>query len=501
MAGAAFCKRECAELAEKYENADNVLAERTLCNEKWNKIISEQYCEIPDQNLQNFLNVWLKNQIYMTLRYNRSDIMGYRDVMQDAWGHLLIDPQDSRRMVVEALSKMKIDGRCPRQYDRFSHIIDDRDFMDSPVWIPITVSGYIKETGDFSILQEKIGYLDSDQIDTVLDHIMRSLNYLYHSRGENGLILMRDGDWLDGLGGINQFGEATTVWGTMAAFHAQNLMAELYKKMGDEKNAKLLLDRSAEYKKIVNTVGWDGNWYIYAFVDDEAIGSSKAHEGKIYLNPQSWALITGIYDEKKKVEKIYRAIGTYLMSMYGPHLMAPPYTKYGEKCGRLQMQRPGTFANSAIYLHAAAFMVMADCAEKRYDDALDLMQRILPNHPDNCDARRTSEPYAVGNVYYGITHSCFGQNLYTWFSATPVWLLHGGFSGLLGVTATLDGLKIEAHDIDGWDTYMVKKNFRGTRYTIRFYRGENKGIFIDNKKNDGNIVLSDKKECIVEVIY
>lgn len=500
-AGADYEKETCAKLALKYTDPVQVSAEQEALNAKWDAIIEGNRCEIPDKNLQNFLNVWLKNQIYLTMRYNRFDIMGYRDVMQDSWGHLLVDPGQVKGLILEALAKMYGDGRCPRQYDRFTDMLDDRDFMDSPVWIPTTVCDYIKETGDFSILEEKLGYLYSDKVDSVLDHILLSLDYLYHSRGKNGLILMRRGDWLDGLNGINEYGEATTVWGTIAAFDAQNRMAELLERIGDGQTARMLRERSAEYKEIVNAVGWDGNWFAYAFIDDEPIGSHKCGEGKIYLNPQSWSMLTGICDDEKKIEKMTRAVGTYLMSMYGPHLMAPPYTKYGERCGRIQNQRPGTFANSAIYLHAASFMAAADCVRGKYDDALDLLQRILPAHPDNCDTRRTSEPYCVGNVYYGVTHPCHGLNLFSWFTATPSWVIHCGFEGLLGVKADYDGLKITAHEIDDWEEYRVTKRYRGCEYAVHFKKGAEKGIYVDGAKIEGNIVISEKDVCQVEVIF
>lgn len=112
-----------------------------------------------------------------------------------------------------------------------------------------------------------------------------------------------------------------------------------------------------------------------------------------------------------KIEKATRAVHTYLSGMYGPHLLMPPYTKFGGKCGRLQKHRPGTFSNGAIYLHGAAFKFAADCVRGDYAEALDTVQRILPNHEDNCDSRRTSEPYCVGNVYFGVSHPCYGLNL------------------------------------------------------------------------------------------
>ncbi len=467
----------------------------------WEKRVANITCELPDKNVEYFLNYWLKNQIHMTLRYNRNDIMGWRDSLQDAWGHICIDSKDSRAYILEIFSMMHADGRCPRQYDRTSGKLDDRDFMDSPIWACDTIVDYIKETGDFSILDEELGYLEGEHKDSLLCHLLRAFDTLWAFRGKNGLLLSRDGDWLDGLSGINKYGEATTVWGTIQAFRAQNTLEELLRYIGDTKNADILRERSAEYKRVVNAVGWDGEWYVYAFIDDEPIGSRKCNEGKIYLQPQAWAMLSGIYDSEDKLEKMYRGVHTYLSTMYGPMLLYPPYIMYGERCGRIQKHKPGTFSNAAIYLHGATFKMAGDCAVGRYDEALDTYKRILPNHPDTCDGRRTSEPYVVGNVYFGIDHECFGLNLYTWFTGTCTWLFRYGYEMLLGVKAEFDGLRIEPRDISGWNEYKVNKLYKGTMYEIAMQKGEEKGTWVDGKKWNETLIRSDKPKVSVKVVF
>ena len=501
VSAAAGERSECKRLLDKYSCGDACISELDRINIKWDKIIHDNCCELPNKNLMNFLNVWMKNQVYLTMRYNRFDIMGFRDLIQDTWGHLLVSCNDCRKRLITAVSQMYKEGKFPKKFDPASDIVDAHDFMDGPVWIPIAVDGYIKETGDFGILDEMVTYKDGAGRETVKEHILKSLDYLYHSRGRNGLILMRRGDWFDGLEGINEYGEATTVWGTMAAFHAQNIMSALLPRIGDGKTAQMLDERSAEYKKIVNDAAWDGNWFVYAFIDDVPIGASRLKEGKIFLNPQTWSIISGIVDDKKRIRKMQHAINIYLSSIYGTLVMAPPYTKYGEKCGRIQKQRPGTFGNGSAYVHAAAFRVLAECELGNYDEALDLFMRILPNHPDNPDSRRTSEPYSVPNVYYGPMHPCAGLNLYTWFTAAPSWLLHIGFENILGVCADYDGLKIEAHDIDGWDKYSVKRTFRNTVYNINFVRSGKNAILLDGEPVTGNVINSAKPEAEVTVMF
>lgn len=479
--------------------------ELSKIGQKWDRINKRNSCILPDKNLQYFLNFWLKNQIYLTYRFDRGQkYIGYRDGLQDTWGYLLVEPDVAKEKLLLCLSYMFSDGRCPRQFSKCDADLDLRDFSDSPVWAPIALYSYLTETGDMAILDQVIPFLDSEEKSSVEDHIYRALDFLYRDRGQNGLVHMRDGDWADGLAGINKYGaDATSVWVTIAAYHAQNLMRKIYLQTGDEQKAKTMERRSDEYKKIVNEVAWDGNWLVYAFFEDgEPIGSHKNLEGKIWLNPQTWGIFTGIIDDPDKIKRMDKAVSKYLCTPFGALVNYPPYVFYGEKCGRLQRQHPGMFLNSSVYNHAASFKVFSDVKRGDYEEALDTISRCLPNHCDNSDTRRTSEPYTVGNVYYGPNHPRYGMNLFSWFTATPSWLIHGGFEEILGVKAGFNGLEITPHVPDDWDGYFVCKEYRGTTYEITFVHDKDqKGIWVDGKKQAGSCVLSHQKSCTVVVRY
>ena len=197
-----------------------------------------------------------------------------------------------------------------------------------------------------------------------------------------------------------------------------------------------------------------------------------------------------------------KAVNRYLQTPFGPLLNYPPYVFYGARCGRVQRQRQGTFGNSAVYNHAASFKVYYDVARGDFDDALDTFLRALPNHPDNSDMCRTSEPYAVGNVYYGPNNSRYGMNLFSWFTATVAWLIHGGFEGILGVKPGFEGLEIEPHVPDEWKHYSVDKRYRNTMYHISFERTDGeKGVWVDGVKQENNCIKSEKDECEVTVKF
>ncbi len=491
--------------SEKY--ADSILAENTLVEvlAHWKKEFSYNTCSLPDKNMERFLNTWLKYQLGLTYLYNRSSQNGgFRDVLQDSWGAMLIRPDYSKRRMIEALSHTYFDGRSMRGYDSYAGLTDKDDFVDCPLWAPCTVLQYMKETGDFSILDMEIPYFDNDQKETVETHLWKMVTYPYEHRGANGLVLMRDGDWLDGLTGVNQNGTATSAWATMEAYWAQDCMEQIYNAIGNTEKAEIMRRRNLEYKTIVRRVAWDGKWYVYGFKSDGLpIGSSRCAEGKIYLNPQAWALFTGIEDDPARIKMIRQSVDTYLTTVFGPLLLYPPYVN-DRTCGRLSGQLPGTFANSAVYLHGGTFKVYADIAAGEYDAAYDTFMRLLPNHPDNSDCRRTSEPYCTGNVHFGPDSSCFGMNLFSWFTATPAWLIHAGFEQILGVEAGFDGLYIEPRVPSDWNTYETKRVYRGKEYLLSFRRGreyEQKGIYKDGVYLCENLIPVTADGGRYEILY
>ena len=246
----------------------------------------------------------------------------------------------------------------------------------------------------------------------------------------------------------------------------------------------------------------DGKWYVYGFKSDGLpVGSSRCGEAKIYLNPNTWAIFTGIEEDEKRIEKIRQSIFTYLTTPYGSLLNYPPYVN-DLTCGRIGTQVPGTFANSAVYLHAASFEVFAKTKLKKTEEAYDLFMRLIPNHIDNPDSRRTSEPFCTGNVHYGPNNERFGMNLFSWFTATPAWLIHGGFDEILGVKAEFDGLRVCPCVPDDWDGYSVKRTYRDKEYFLNFKKSDDKkGVFANGEKISENFIPETANAETFEIYY
>ena len=477
-------------LCGRYIHCSEFEKQKGAVAKMWDELLMYPSCSLPDKNIEMFLNIWLKNQIFTTFRYVRSGYIGYRDTIQDSWGYTLIEPGKVRNQILKTLSFMKSDGSCPRNYSPFgkNDRHDLRNTMDSATWIGMCINDYIQETGDAEILNEKIPYLDSDAEKTVLEHISQAMDLLYKMRGKDGFCLVADGDWNDAIEGISKSGPAVSVWLTMAFYYAQKQLIELYNVIGYTEIAEKYKTRNMELYSAIRNNGWDGEWFQYAISGNgEAVGSKDNEEGKIHLNSNTWAIFSGIADEEQ-TDKIFESIDKYLDTFVGPALLAPPYRKKPCNVGRIVNLEPGTFENGSVYQHAVCFYIFALLKAGRYDEACNTFAKLLPTNPENFDSRRTSEPYCMGNFYCGPTHKRAGQNFFTWFTGNPAWLLRMGFDEIIGVKATFNGMRIEPKVPKSWDRFEIIRKFRGTEYHIKFERSNTKGIWIDGEKCISNVL-------------
>ncbi len=500
ISGAEINNKDFEKLKLKYTNSNVVNIEFLKLKNEWKRKINSLYCNTPDINFNNFLNAWLKNQLNLVFHFVRSGQNGYRDSLQDAWGVAMYDSTAAENRLFEILKYQFQNGTAPRSFSAFGDNIHDlRKYMDSPGWIPRTLVDLIKETGNLSILDKKIPFIDGKTA-SVDEHVFRALDYLYKNRGAHGICLTGDGDWNDALEGISKDGDAESVWLTIALFDAMNLMVELYTNAGKVDRAEILRDRAAKIKKIVNEVAWDGKWYLYGFTGSgKPIGSSKNEEGKIHLNAQTWAVFSGLADEDR-AKKAMASVDKYLATPLGPALLAPPYAEEADEVGRIANLEPGTFENGSVYQHAVAFYIYACTAIGDYEKAYKTFVNVLPTNPENFDCRRTSEPYCTGNYYCGPGHPRFGQNFFSWFTGNAAWLLRIGFDEILGIKSEINGLRISPGIPSEWEKFSVKKMFRNCRYKIVFDIKRNYNIKVNGKKIKGNLIpvqLAD--ECNVEI--
>lgn len=450
----------------------------------------ENHIDTPDERFNYLVNGWLKQQVQLCAEVGRDTGKGFRDQLQDAWAIASFHPGLAREKIKETLSYQYRDGRCVRGWLPLDHHI----YSDGPVWIAPTVNAYLKETGDFSFLEEMVPYLDEGE-DTVWGHILTAARYSFDDLGEHGLVLAHDGDWNDSLNGIGTRGKGESVWTSIALCYALANTAEIAGKvLKDSAIEEEMYQKEAIMKETVNRNAWDGHWYLAAINDlGEKVGSREEKEGRIYLNSQTWAILSGVAQGEQK-EKCLRAIDTYLDSPNGPLTLYPAYHTFHKHIGRLSSFVPGIWENGTPYCHGGAFKAVADCIAGRGDRAYETLSKIMPDSEWNPSQHSGCEPYALTNMYMGPENPRAGETMFAWITGTAGWVYRAVTQYMLGFTPGYDTITLNPSLPSQWKTCRYQRVYRNCVYEVEIHNtdtnGKQKGIscIVDGKKVEGNII-------------
>ena len=335
-------------------------------------------------------------------------------------------------------------------------------YADSAMWLISAVTEYLKETGEMNFLDKVIPYLEKDE-GTVYDHLQRAMKALGTERGEHGLCLIWEGDWNDSLTHIGRRGRGESIWLSQAFCYACLCMEELSLFVGKEKQAEDYKKQYQTMKDNLNSNAWDGDWYIRAFNDDGVpIGSSKNREGQIYLNSQSWAMISRTLPVEKK-EQIINSIDDRLFTPFGYTLLDPVYTAKDEQIGRITCIEPGTCENASVYTHGNAFLAMGLFLEGESDRAFKVLKTIMPYNRDNPSEHII--PYQVSNGYAGPGHRTEpGRAEHAWVTGSVAWLHFFMMDYLLGLRRHYDGLHVVPNIPSEWEKASMTRRYRDTVY-------------------------------------
>jgi cellobiose phosphorylase len=420
----------------------------------------------PDAELNRLFNSWAKHNLQFCIHWTRIYSRGFRDVLQDAMGASSIDPDQSREKILAALGHVYRSGRCVRAWDAVNTLQDEL-YTDGPIWIPLALNAYLAETGDFALLDEVIPWHDGGEA-SVFDHLLAALNFLYGDRDERGLCRIHDGDWADMCQTLGRQGRGVGVWLTIALHNALNETSKLVQYLGKDQLVAEMQARAAEVKQAVNTHGWDGDWYLFAHNDENrAIGTAAAKEGRIFLNPQSWAVLSGLAEGERK-QACLKAIDTELDSTVGPYLLAPAYTDMDAGVGSVTGSPTGVIENGSCYCHAAAFKIVADCVAGRGAQAYKTLRAIMPGgDADQQNENADCPPFAFTNSRAAMGHPYLaGRSLGLWITGTVAWGWVACTEWILGIRKTFAGLIIDPCIPADWDGFTVHRLYRGCTYEI-----------------------------------
>lgn len=493
----------------KYNNPEAVHNAFEEVKNKWEKFINNTHCNTPDKDINIFMNNWIPYQAKVAFDIGRvasfyywgiSRGFGFRDTAQDTIAVTIALPHKAKERILLLSRQMFTDGRV------YHHFYDDANgeltkHCDDPVWYILAVTEYIKETGDVSILDEKVSYVDNPE-GTVLTHLYSVVNFIKNILTPRFLPVFGRGDWNDTLDYIGGEDGGESVWAAMFYVAMLNRLIELFQYVNiDSKEIESLRDK---IKNSIDELCWDGEWYIRAFGNGKKkIGSHENKYGKIFINTQSWSVIADL-SNKKRLLKALDSVKKYLDTEYGPKICAPAFREIDPNIGLITRCVAGKKENGAIFCHPVTWLIQAEAIMKRGNVAYDYLKKILPNRIDS--DIYTAEPYVFSQYITSNEHSSPGKASHSWQTGTAAWMYRVFYDYILGVRASYNGLIIDPVIPSHWKYFTVERVFRGTRYIIEVVNESGvesgiKEIYLDGKKLESFIIPPVQKEiCNVKVI-
>jgi cellobionic acid phosphorylase len=453
----------------------------------------------PDADLDNFVNHWLPRQMYYHGITNRlSTDPQTRNYLQDNMGMSYIKPQIARNAFLFALSQQGENGSMPDGILLLEgaelKYINQVPHSDHCVWLPICLSAYLDETNDYEILNEIVSFAEGNEKSTVFEHINRAMYWLLKDRDERGLNYIKQGDWCDPMNMVGYKGKGVSGWLTMASAYAFLIWADICEKSKHEEKSHEFRLEAHKSNEIINKYLWDGEWYARGITDDNVIfGISKDKEGRIFINPQGWALLCGAADEQKK-DSLMKAVTEQLETPYGVEKLAPSYTAMREDVGRVTQKHPGTAENGAVYNHAAAFYIYALYSVGEEDNAYRLLRKMLPGPNYEDIIRRGQLPVFIPNYYrgaYGQFPRVAGRSSHLFNTGTVSWYYRCLIDGLFGLQGDIAGLKINPQLPSHWKEASVNRIFRGAELKVDIKRDASvikKEVYINGKYIENDFI-------------
>ena len=442
----------------------------------------------PDKKINNFVNYWLKKQVQLCAEVGRGTGKGFRDQLQDAWAIAAFNPNLAKEKILETLEHIYSSGITLRGWNPTKA----RNMSDSSTWVAPTINAYLKETRDFGFLDTEVKYLDGG-VDTVWEHMLTTTRHSSDDVGIHGLVLAHEGDWNDSLNHLCDEGKGESVWSSMALCNALMNIAEMARYIRkDEAIEKEMIERARRMEKSINDFAWDGEWYLAGYNDlGEKVGSKTEKEGMIYLNTQTWAVITGVGTEER-IAKCIKAADKYLNSDYGPLTLYPAYTSYNINIGRLTGFVPGVWENGAPYCHAGAFKAVSDCIQGRGDIAYKTILDIMPDSEKNPSEHSGCEPYALTNMYLGPDNLRKGETSSAWITGTAGWIYRAISEYMLGFHCGYDTITFTPCIPSAWDNVKAVRKLREDSYDIEIINKgmakEIESVTVDGKIQTGNTI-------------
>lgn len=531
-------KKPARALIEKYQTEEQVLFVLEQLASYWDSLLSKYTLSCKDEKLSRMVNIWNQYQCMVTFNMSRSASyfesgtgrgMGFRDSCQDLLGFVHLIPDRARERILDIAATQFEDGSAYHQYQPLTkkgNLDIGSGFNDDPLWLIAGTAAYLKETGDFSILEEMVDFdNDPTKADTLLEHLRRSFQYTVTHLGPHNLPLIGRADWNDCLN-LNCFskhpGESFQITGPSEGPVAESVfIAGMFVKYGLEyakiAELKSLLEEAKrareEVKKMYDAVldaGWDGEWFLRAYdAYGEKIGSKECEEGKIFIESQGFCVLAGIGVKEGLALKALQSVEKHLDTKYGIMLQQPAYSKYYLNLGEISSYPPGYKENAGIFCHNNPWISIAETVVGRGNRAFEVYKKTCPAYIEDISEIHKTEPYVYSQMIAGKDAPSHGEAKNSWLTGTAAWTFVNVSQFILGIQPKYTGLSINPCIPSDFEELQIKRYFRDAWYfiTIKNPNHVEKGISsmtVDGEKVTTNTTIipfeEGKKEYHVEVI-
>lgn len=528
-------KTKAKTLINQFDTPEKVNYELRKLNDYWTDLLSNYQVKSHDERLDRMVNIWNQYQNMVTFNMSRSASyfesgigrgMGFRDSNQDLIGFVHLIPEKAKERILDLAATQLEDGGAYHQYQPLTkkgNADIGGNFNDDPLWLILSTTQYIKETGDFSILAEMVPYdNDESKAQPLLDHLNRSFLHVVNNLGPHGLPLIGRADWNDCLN-LNCFStnpndsfqttenktggvaESMMIAGMFVLYG--NDYADLLNQLGRTENAQTVLTEVEKMNSAIAKYGWDGEWFLRAFdFFGKKIGSAENEEGKIFIESNGYCTMANIGNEKGWPKLALDSVKKYLDSEFGIVLNNPPYSEYDLSKGEITSYPEGYKENAGIFCHNNPWIMIGETVAGNGDRAFEYYSKICPSYLEEISDLHRTEPYVYSQMIAGKDAWKPGEAKNSWLTGTAAWNFFAISQHILGIQPEYDGLVINPCIPKNWNGFKITRKFRGTTFNIEIQNPEKvskgvKEIIVNGVVIYGNkIPVQEKDVCKVVVV-
>ena len=527
-------KAKAHDLITAFDTSAKVDAAFAELKAYWDNLLDIYTVKSPEEKLDRMVNIWNQYQCMVTFNMSRSASffesgigrgMGFRDSNQDLVGFVHQIPERARERIIDIASTQFPDGGCYHQYQPLTKRGNNDiggGFNDDPMWLIFGTVAYIKETGDFGILDEPVPFDNEPGSEvSLMEHLRISFDHVVNNLGPHMLPLIGRADWNDCLN-LNCFSwdpneSFQTTENKTEGSKAESLMiaglfvvcgrdyVELCRHLGHSAEAARAEGLVNDMVEAVKKHGWDGDWYLRAYdYFGRKVGSHENEEGQIFIESQGWCSMAGIGLEEGMVQRALDSVKERLDCRHGIVLNNPAFTRYFVEYGEISSYPAGYKENAGIFCHNNPWVMIGETVIGRGDRAWEYYKKICPSYIEDCALHKV-EPYVYSQMVAGKDAARPGEAKNSWLTGTAAWNWYAVTQYILGIKPGYEGLEIDPCICSQWKGYTVRRRFRGAIYEITVTNPEGvckgiKKITLDGVPVKGNVIPHLCGEHKVEVV-